>query len=120
MNHWIRRDAAKNSLKTIIVAAALSALSGYAQAENLKPLQGISFHTVTKDAVAYYVADNGTCKAVVTITDKTHYAPARFEAKIEARAAVVHPIEEGKALELACHTDAQEMSINLVMTVAQK
>ena len=119
MNHWIRRDIAMNAIKTIIVAAALSVLSGYAQAENLKPLQGISFHTATKDAVAYYVADNGTCKAVVTITDKTLYAPARFEAVVGARAAVVHPIEEGKALELACHADAQEMSINLVMTVAQ-
>jgi hypothetical protein len=38
---------------------------------------------------------------------------------VGARAAVVHPIEEGKALELACHADAQEMNINLVMTVAQ-
>ena len=30
-----------NSLKTIIIAAALSALSGYAQAESVKPLQGV-------------------------------------------------------------------------------
>ena len=73
-----------NSIKTIIIAAALSALSGYAQAETVKPLQGISFHTETKDAVAYYLADKGTCKVVLMLTDKTVYAPTRFEEVVEA------------------------------------
>jgi len=33
-------------------------------------LQGVTFHTGTKDAVAYYVADHGTCKVVLTLTNK--------------------------------------------------
>ena len=108
-----------SSLKTIIVAAALSALSGYAQAESVKPLQGVSFHTETKDAVAYYLADKGTCKVVVTLVDKTDYAPARFEEAVEANKSKLHQIEEGNALELACQPDAQAMTINLLTTVAQ-
>ena len=110
-----------NSIKTIIVAAAGSPLllSGYAQAESVKPLQGVSFHTDTKDAVAYYVADKGTCKVVVMVTDKTVYAPTRFEEAVEASNSILHQIDDGKALEFACQTDAQAMTINILETVAQ-
>ena len=108
-----------NSLKTIIVAAALAILSGYAQAESVKPLQGISFHTGSEDAVAYYVADNSTCKVVVTTTDRAFYAPARFEEAVQAQQTVLHQIGDGKALELGCQTDAQAMTVNMLTTVAQ-
>ena len=108
-----------NSLKTIIVAAALSALSGYAQAENLKPLQGVSFHTETKDAAAYYLADKGNCKVVLTVTDKFAYAPARFEQVVEAQKSALHQIDDGKVLEFACHADAQAMTINMLTAIAQ-
>jgi hypothetical protein len=120
MKHWIRRNTAMNTIKTIIIAAALSALSGYAQAESVKPLQGVSFHTETKDAVAYYLADKGTCKVVVMATDKTVYAPTRFEEAVEAQKSALHQIEDGKALEFACQTNAQAMTINLVTTVAAR
>ena len=108
-----------NSLKTIIIAAALSALSGYAQAESVKPLQGVSFHTETKDAVAYYLADKGTCKVVLMLTDKTAYAPTRFEEAVEANNSILHQIDDGKALEFGCQADAQAMTINMLATVAQ-
>jgi hypothetical protein len=120
MKHWIRRNTAMNSLKTIIIAAALSALSGYAQAESVKPLQGVSFHTETKDAVAYYLADKGTCKVALMETDKTAYAPTRFEEAVEAHKSALRQIDDGKALEFACHSDAQAMTINLVTTVAAR
>ena len=107
-----------NSIKTIIAAAALSALSGYAQAETVKPLQGISFHTETKDAVAYYVADKGTCKVVLTLTDKIDYAPTRFEGVIEARKSILQQIDDGKSLEFACQANAQAMTIKMLTTVA--
>ena len=109
-----------NSLKTVIITAAFSALSaGFAQAETLKPLQGVSFHTETKDAVAYYVADKGTCKVVVTFTDKTAYAPTRFDEAVEARKSIVHQIDDGRVLEFACQADAQAMTINMLTAVAQ-
>ena len=113
-----------NSIKNIIVAATLSTLSlGYlttAQAaDTVKPLQGVSFHTETKDAVAYYLADKGTCKVVLMVTDKTAYAPTRFEEAVEAQKSTLHQIDDGKVLEFACQADAQAMTINLATTVAQ-
>ena len=114
-----------NSIKNIIVAATLSTLSlGYlttAQAaETVKPLQGISFHTDTKDAVAYYLADNGACKVVLMLTDKTFYAPTHFEDAVEAQKSILHWIDNGNALEFACQADAQAMTINMLETVADK
>jgi hypothetical protein len=120
MNHWIRRNTAMNSIKTIIAAIALSTgLSAAAHAETLKPLQGVSFHTETKDGVAYYIADKSTCKVVVTVTDKTAYAPTRFEQAVEAHKSTLHQIDDGRVLELACQADAQAMTINMLTTVAQ-
>ena len=111
-----------NSIKNIIVAAALSTLSlGYltsAQAtETVKPLQGVSFHTDTKDAVAYFTADKGACKVVLMVTDKVAYAPARIEEAVEANKSTLHHVD-GKSLELACGPGAQAMTINLLATVA--
>ena len=80
-------------------------------AETVKPLQGIAFHTEMKDAVAYYLADNGACKVVLTLTDKTAYAPARFEKAVEAHTAALYQVDDGKALEFACQADAQAMTI---------
>ncbi len=109
-----------NSIKTIIVAAALSAFAGYAQAgETLKPLQGVSFHTETKDAVAYYLADKGTCKVVVTLTDKASYAPARFEEAVEPGKPSLRQLDDAKGLEFACAPDARALSINVIETLAQ-
>ena len=106
-----------NSLKTIIIAAALSALSGYAQAESVKPLQGVSFHTDTKDAVAYFLSENRTCKLVLTMADKDAQ-PTRFEAAIPGGESVSHELADGKALEFDCHADAQQMTITAQPTVA--
>lgn len=108
------------SIKNIFIAIVLSAgLSVAAQAaETVKPLQGIAFQTDMKDAVAYYLADKGACKVVLTLTDKTAYAPTKFEKAVEAHAAALYQVDDGKALEFACQADAQEMTINLLATVA--
>jgi len=119
MNHWIRRDAAMNSLKTIIVAAALATLSGYAHAETVKPLQGVSIHTETKDAVIYYIADKGACKVVLTATDKAAYAPIRFEQTVEPSKPNLRQLDDANALEFACALEAQALSVNVLEMVAQ-
>ena len=109
-----------NSIKTLIVVAALSALAGYAQAgETLKPLQGVSFHTASKDAAAYYLAEKGGCKVVVTVTDKAAYAPVRFEQVVEPGKPTLHQLDDAKALEFACAPGAQALSINVLETIAQ-
>ena len=112
-----------NSIKTIIAAATLSALSvgyiGTAQAaETVKPLQGVSFHTDMKDAVVYYLADKGACKVVLTLTDKVAYATTRFEDVVEADTAALRQVDDGKALVFACQANAQAMTIDVRETVA--
>ena len=106
------------SLKTIIVAAALSALfAGYAQAETLKPMQGVSFHAGSKDAVAYFLSENGTCKFVLTSADKDAQ-PTRIEAAISGGASSRYQLAEGNSLEVGCQADAQAMTIKMAATVA--
>jgi hypothetical protein len=116
MNRWIRRDSAMNSLKIIIVAAALATLSGYAHAENLKPLQGVSFHALSIDAVAYFLSENRSCKVVLTMADADQ--PTRFEASISAGESTSYKITEGKSLEFGCQADAQALTINMTATIA--
>ena len=108
------------SIKNIFAAIVLFAgLSIAAQAaETVKPLQGVSFHTETKDAVAYYLADKGACKVIVTLADKTAYAPTRFEKAVEAHKSALYQVDAGKALEFACLEHAQAMTISLLATVA--
>ena len=111
-----------NPIKNIIVATALSALSvGYlttAQAaETVKPLQGISFHAGSKDAVAYFLSEGRSCKVVLTMADKDAQ-PTRFEAAITGGESTRYRLAEGKSLEFACQADAHAMTINSEATVA--
>ena len=50
----------------------------------------------------------------MTLTDKSVYAPTRFEEAIEANKSIRHLIDDGKALEFMCHADARAMTINLL------
>ena len=99
------------SIKNIFAAIVLStSLSVAAQAaETVKPLQGISFHTETKDAVAYYLADKGACKVIVTLADKTAYAPTRFEKAVEAHKSALYQVDawQGTRVRMpgACTSD---------------
>jgi hypothetical protein len=108
-----------NSIKNIIVAIALSAASfGAAQAaETVKPLQGVSFHAPSIDAVAYFLSENRTCKFVLTMADSADQ-PTRFEAAISGGESTNYKLTEGQSLEFACQADAQAMTINMVATVA--
>jgi hypothetical protein len=110
-----------NTTKNIILAATLSVLSvahvGAAQAETLKPLQGVSFHAGSKDAVAYFLSENRTCKFVLTTADKDAQ-PTRFEAAISGGESTSYKLTEGKSLAFACQADAQALTIDWVATVA--
>jgi hypothetical protein len=118
MNHWIRRNTAMDTIKTIIIAAALSALSGYAQAETLlKPLEGLSFRAGSKDAVVYFLSENGTCKFVLTSADKDAQ-PTRIEAAISGGESSRYQLAEGNVLEAVCHADAQAMTVKAQSTYA--
>jgi hypothetical protein len=86
--------------------------------ETVKPQQGVSFHTETKDAAAYYLADKGTCKIILTVAEKRAYAPARLEKAVEAHKTALYQVGDGKVLEFVCQENAQAMTINLLTTVA--
>jgi hypothetical protein len=111
-----------SSFKKIIVAVALSALSvgsfGAAQAETVKPLRGICFHSDIKDVVASFTADKGVCNVVLTLTDKIAYATTRFEQQVDVRKSTLHQVDDGKALEFARQAHAQATSINMLAAVA--
>ena len=109
-----------NSIKTIIVALTLSALSaGYAQAETLKPLQGVSFHAGSKDAVAYFLSENRTCKLVLTMADGAAQ-PTQFETAIAAGESINYELNEGNLLAFACQEDALAMTIKSESAIAAK
>jgi hypothetical protein len=104
------------------IAAALSALavgcSRTAQAaETVKPLQAISFHAGSKDAVAYFITEGRTCKLALTMADSAGQ-PTRFEAAITGGESTRYQLAEGQSLEFACQADAQAMAINSLTTVA--
>jgi hypothetical protein len=62
---------------------------GFAQAETVKPLQGVSFHAGSKDAVVYFLSENGTCKFVLTSADKDPSRPgSRLRFPVARRAAI--------------------------------
>jgi hypothetical protein len=107
-----------NAIRTIIIAATLSTLSGYAQAaETVKPLQGASFHAGSKDAVAYFLGESRTCKLVLTIADNGAQ-PTRFEAAISGGESTSYKLTEGKSLEFVCQADAQAMTLGTAATFA--
>ena len=105
-----------NSIKSIIIAAALFAgYFGTAQAaETIKPLQGISFHTKSTDAVAYFAANKGQCRVVLTVTNASAYAPTRFEEVVKARKSTLYQVDEASALEFTCQAGAQAMTIETI------
>jgi hypothetical protein len=111
-----------NSIKNIVVAAALSALTigciGTAQAaETVKPLQGVSFHVGSKGAVAYFLIEGRTCKLVLTMADRDAQ-PTRYEAAISGGETTSYELAKGQSLEFACQADAQAVTINSLTTFA--
>jgi hypothetical protein len=95
-----------NTIAKISVAAAASILAvGYAQAgeQTMKPLQGWSFHSSTKHAVAYFQTGNSNCQLVVTSADDASSAPARYEAAVETGKSTSYQLSEGKLIVFTCH-----------------
>jgi hypothetical protein len=111
-----------NTIKNIIVAATLSVLSvahieAARAADTIKPLQGISFHVGNKDAVAYFLAEGGSCKLVLTMAEDVSQ-PTRFEVAIATGQSTHYELTQGKSLEFACQADGQAMEVNSLPTLA--
>jgi hypothetical protein len=95
-----------NTIAKIFVAAAASFLAaGHAQAseQTIKPLQGWSFHAGAKHTVAYFQTESRSCQLVVTSSDDAGYAPARYEAAVEAGKSTSYQMSEGKQIVFTCY-----------------
>jgi hypothetical protein len=79
----------------------------------------LSFHTATMDAVACFLAEKGTCKVVVMVTNKSSFDPSRVEQAVNPSKPSVQQLDDASALEFACSPEAQALSIALLEAVAQ-
>lgn len=86
----------------------------------MKPLHGISFDVGSQRAASYFVNKNGRCEVVLTLAETPDWDSAprfvstRFEATIGPGKSTRYNSHEGRAIEFACETAAQTMSVNEV------
>jgi hypothetical protein len=92
----------------------------------MKPNHGVSFDVGAKHAVAYFLAESGTCQLVFTLADKPDwngvpsFIATRFEAAVPALKETQFRSTEGKVVEFECHADARTMSVKTVDQIADK
>ena len=114
-----------NSLKKILIGTAFAAVlplstaaaAQAADALTMKPLQALSFDVEAKNAVAYFLSDNGACRLVLVLAEPpnadylTNFVTTRFEAAIAAGNTTRFDVTTGTSLDFACHAGAQAMSV---------
>jgi len=106
---------------------ALSAEAAQSSARlTMKPLQGISFDFGSEHAIGYFLAENGTCKLVVSRAPASPdwddefvtFSASRFEATVPQEKATKYRASQGKALEFYCEPGASAMSVADIEVVA--
>jgi hypothetical protein len=129
------------STKVIAVTALTGVLAmaypGAVQAQDLspgsktmKPLYAVSFDVGRKHVLSYFLKKGGQCDLTMMVTDRPDQtlesdgiptlSTAKFKAEITGGKTVLFGfgITEGRALEYACATGAQAMSVRQVYAVA--
>ncbi len=131
-----------NLSKKFIAGTALTgvlamAYPGAVQAEDLssgskamKPLYAVSFDVGRKHVLSYFLKKGGQCDLTMMVTDRPDKEPegddiptlstAQFKAQITGGKTALFGFgtAEGRALEYACATGAQAMSVRQVYAVA--
>lgn len=131
-----------NLSKKIIAGTALTgvlamAYPGALQAEDLssgsktmRPLYAVSFDVGRKHVLSYFLKKGGRCDLTMMVTDRPDQTPegddiptlstAQFKAEITGGKTALFGFgaTEGRALEYACATGAQAMSVSEVYAVA--
>jgi hypothetical protein len=137
-----QRSFVMNLSTKFIAGAALTgvlamAYPGAVQGEDLSPgstamkhLQAVSFDVGRKHVLSYYLKKGGQCDLTMMVTDRPDQTPegdfeptlttAQFKAQITGGKTALFGFgtSEGRALEYACATDAQAMSVREVYAVA--
>ncbi len=96
----------------------------------MRPLHAISFDVGRKHVLSYFLKKNARCELTVMVTDRPDetsdgdfipsLSTAQFKAQITGGEAALFGFgaTEGRALEYACATGAQAMSVRQVYAVA--
>jgi hypothetical protein len=122
---------------TALTGVLAMAYPGALQAEDLspglktmKPLYTVSFDVGRKHVLSYFLKKGGQCDLTMMVTNRPDEAPegddiptlstAQFKAQITGGKAALFGFDttEGRALEYACATGAQAMSVREVYAVA--
>jgi hypothetical protein len=142
MKQMIQGSCAMNLSKKFIAGTALTgilamAYPGALQGEDLSPgstamkhLQAVSLDVGRKHVLSYYLKKGGQCDLTMMVTDRPDQTPegdfipslstAQFKAQITGGKTALFGFgaAEGRALEYACATGAQAMSVRQVYAVA--
>jgi hypothetical protein len=123
---------------TALTGVLAMAYPGALQAEDLspgskamKPLYAVSFDVGRKHVLSYFLKKGGLCDLTMMVTDRPDETPwwsydiptlstAQFKAQITGGETALFGFgaTEGRALEYACATGAQAMSVRQVYAVA--
>lgn len=123
---------------TALTGVLAMAYPGAIQAEDLspgskamKPLYAVSFDVGRKHVLSYFLKKGGQCDLTMMVTDRPDETPwwsndiptlstAQFKAQITGGETALFGFgaTEGRALEYACATGAQAMSVRQVYAVA--
>jgi hypothetical protein len=142
MKQMIQGSCAMNLSKKFIAGTALTgilamAYPGALQGEDLSPgstamkhLQAVSLDVGRKHVLSYYLKKGGRCDLTMLVTDRPDETPEgdfipslttdRFKAQITGGKTALFGFgaAEGRALEYACATGAQAMSVTQVYAIA--
>jgi hypothetical protein len=69
----------------------------------MKPLQGWSFHSGTKHAVAYFQSGSSNCQLVVSSADEASSTAARYETAVEIGNSASYRMSEGNLIVFTCY-----------------
>ena len=101
-----------------LVQGALAASAGERDTTRIAPLKGVSLDLGTKNAVAYFVQENGVCNVTVTMAEAFPLNPAEFPTGTRVTMNVAPGTSsridtaEGTALNMTCATGASSLTLH--------
>lgn len=101
-----------------LVKGAMPVSAGERDTTRIAPLKGVSLDLGSKNAVAYFVQENGTCSVTVTMAEAFPLNPAEFPTGTRVTMNVAPGTSsridtaEGTALNMACATGASSLTLH--------
>lgn len=102
-----------------LATAAFPAVAGSTEHVRIAPLKGVSLDVGTKNAVAYFVQENGACNVTVTLAEAFSTIPGEFPTSTRVTMPVAPGTSsridtaEGTAMSLSCAAGASALDISM-------